>query len=139
MTESVLTDEQIVEIVAENFELAHRNYDDDMILARVIESAVLQSPEVVALREAATQDAINYAESFDRGHVAGWDSALEAAIDIVSIHGGSIEIEAAIRAIKSPEAAIEANHEQPIQPHSAGETPERDHPEAPRETGTAAG
>ena len=51
MTETVLTDEQIVEIVAENFELAHRNYDDDMILARAIEQAVLQSPEVVAMRK----------------------------------------------------------------------------------------
>ena len=96
MTESVLTDEQIVEIVAENFELAHRNYDDDMILARVIESAVLQSPEVVALRK----DAERYRwlrkqckkyygltiAKVDRTEISGWsgddpDAAIDAAME----------------------------------------------------------
>lgn len=106
MTETVLTDS---EIQTKKYSLGVVAPDEFFNkIARAIESAVLQSPEVVAMREAATQDAINYAKSFDRGHVAGWDSALEAAIDIVAIHGGSVEIEAAIRAIKSPEADMEA-------------------------------
>lgn len=107
MKDTVLTDTDI----AKAMDRAARVQDQRIFpvrLARAIESAVLQSPEVVAMREAATQDAINYAKSFDRGHVAGWDSALEAAIDIVAIHGGSVEIEAAIRAIKSPDADMKA-------------------------------
>jgi hypothetical protein len=108
MTDTVLTDEEIMHLwdtrVGEPCSSFPLIGSDKRCFARAIESAVLQSPEVVAMREAATQDAINYAKSFDRGHVAGWDSALEAAIDIVAIHGGSVEIEAAIRAIKSPDA-----------------------------------
>lgn len=96
MTETVLTDTDI----AKAMDRAH-DLQGSLIypvrLARAIESAVLQSPEVVALREAATQDAINYAQSFCRGHVAGWDGALQTAIDIVARHGGSVEIEADIR------------------------------------------
>jgi len=72
MTETVLTDSGIVETVAQNFMLAYRNYDDDMILARAIESAVLQSPEIVAMRK----DAERY-----RWLRAHWHELAESYVD----------------------------------------------------------
>uniref|UniRef100_UPI0033418936 hypothetical protein n=1 Tax=Castellaniella defragrans TaxID=75697 RepID=UPI0033418936 len=62
-------------------------------------AGVMNIKGLVTTDQAEAYAAAKRPEYYADGHAAGWCSALEAAIAKVTLHGGSVEIEAAIRAL----------------------------------------